>query len=236
MANGIIKHVPNGITSLNLFCGCIAIIQALQGNILVASILIIAAAVFDFFDGMSARALKAYSPIGKELDSLADCVSFGVAPGMIVYFLLKQATAVAAICPFMTSYFPYIAFIIPIYSALRLAKFNVDERQTTSFIGLPTPANALFWLSFAYSAQAYAYEGNPLFIGVTSVLILLTSYLLIAEIPMFSLKVKSLAFKGNEVRYILIISAIVLIALFQFMGISATILLYVLLSIFNKKK
>ena len=216
------KHIPNTITCLSLLSGCVASVMALHGNLLSALIWIIIAAVFDFCDGFAARLLKAYSPMGKELDSLSDMVSFGFAPGMVVYWLLGEASTAL---PFgsLNTYIPYLAFVIPTFSGLRLAKFNIDERQTTSFIGLPVPAHALFWASVGYSVL------------VTVILAFITSLLLVSEIPMFSLKVKSLAWKGNELRYILIACAIIFVALWGFLGISGTILLYIVLSIFNKK-
>ena len=188
------KHIPNTITCLSLLSGCVASVMALHGNLLSALIWIIIAAVFDFCDGFAARLLKAYSPMGKELDSLSDMVSFGFAPGMVVYWLLGEASTAL---PFgsLNTYIPYLAFVIPTFSGLRLAKFNIDERQTTSFIGLPVPAHALFWASAGYSV-----------------------------LP-----------KGNELRYILIACAIIFVALWGFLGISGTILLYIVLSIFNKK-
>ena len=215
------KHIPNTITCLSLLSGCVASVMALHGNLLSALIWIIIAAVFDFCDGFAARLLKAYSPMGKELDSLSDMVSFGFAPGMVVYWLLGEASTAL---PFgsLNTYIPYLAFVIPTFSGLRLAKFNIDERQTTSFIGLPVPAHALFWASVGYSV-------------LPVILAFITSLLLVSEIPMFSLKVKSLAWKGNELRYILIACAIIFVALWGFLGISGTILLYIVLSIFNKK-
>ena len=191
------KHIPNTITCLSLLSGCVASVMALHGNLLSALIWIIIAAVFDFCDGFAARLLKAYSPMGKELDSLSDMVSFGFAPGMVVYWLLGEASTAL---PFgsLNTYIPYLAFVIPTFSCLRLAN-----------------------------------EG--LFVLVTVILAFITSLLLVSEIPMFSLKVKSLAWKGNELRYILIACAIIFVALWGFLGISGTILLYIVLSIFNKK-
>ena len=224
------KHIPNTITCLSLLSGCVASVMALHGNLLSALIWIIIAAVFDFCDGFAARLLKAYSPMGKELDSLSDMVSFGFAPGMVVYWLVGAL-------PFgsLNTYIPYLAFVIPTFSGLRLAKFNIDERQTTSFIGLPVPAHALFWASVGYSVLPVVHANEGLFVLVTVILAFITSLLLVSEIPMFSLKVKSLAWKGNELRYILIACAIIFVALWGFLGISGTILLYIVLSIFNKK-
>lgn len=228
------KYIPNTITCCNLVAGCIASVMALEGNLSLATLWIILAAVFDFFDGFAARLLKAYSPIGKELDSLADVVSFGVAPGMMVFHLLSDACRIAEIGEGGV-WIPYLAFVIPALSGLRLAKFNIDVRQTTSFIGLPVPAHALLWASAAYSVYPFIGANPYLFIVVTVVLSVLTSLLLVSEIPMFSLKIKSLKWKGNEYRYILVICAVVFVTVFGVLGISGTILLYILLSIFNRR-
>ena len=227
------KHIPNTITCMSLVSGCIATVVALQGNLLWAAIWIIIAAVFDFMDGFAARLLKAYSPMGKELDSLSDMVSFGVAPGMIVFWMLSQASLSLGE---IGRYIPYLAFVIPAFSGLRLAKFNIDERQTTSFIGMPVPANALFWASAGYSLAPLAQANPVLFIVVMLAVALATSLLLVSEIPMFSLKIKSVAWKGNERRYILVGCAVLFVALFGMLGIAGTILLYLLLSIFNKRQ
>lgn len=227
------KHIPNTITCMSLVSGCIATVVALQGNLLWAAIWIIIAAVFDFMDGFAARLLKAYSPMGKELDSLSDMVSFGVAPGMIVFWMLSQASLSLGE---IGRYIPYLAFVIPAFSGLRLAKFNIDERQTTSFIGMPVPANALFWASAGYSLAPLAQANPVLFIVVTLAVALASSLLLVSEIPMFSLKVKSVAWKDNERRYILVGCAVLFVAIFGMLGIAGTILLYVLLSIFNKRQ
>ncbi len=231
------KHIPNTITCMSLVSGCIASVMALQGNLLWAVVWVIIAAVFDFMDGFAARMLKAYSPMGKELDSLGDMVSFGVAPGMILFWELgqiSQAVPWGAICEIL----PYTAFVIPAFSGLRLAKFNIDERQSTSFIGLPVPAHALFWSSLVYSYDKLpaAPMDERLLIILTILLAIGTSLLLVSEIPMFSLKIKSLAWKGNEMRYLLVVCAIAFVALWGFAGITATILLYILLSIFNKQR
>ena len=233
MANAITRHIPNTVTCLNLFSGCIACVMAFEARYDLALLFIILSAVFDFFDGMLARVLNAHSIIGKDLDSLADDVSFGVAPSLIVFSLLKEMYYPASM-EFIAPYLPYAAFLISVFSALRLAKFNNDTRQTSSFIGLPVPANALFWGSFVVGAHDFLVSENchPVYILL---LVCLFSWLLVSEIPMFSLKVKSLAWKGNELRYILIACAIIFVALWGFLGISGTILLYIVLSIFNKK-
>ena len=233
MTNVIKNNIPNTVTCLNLFSGCIACVMAFEARYDLALLFIILSAVFDFFDGMLARVLNAHSIIGKDLDSLADDVSFGVAPSLIVFSLFKEMYYPANM-EFLAPYLPYAAFLISVFSALRLAKFNNDTRQTSSFVGLPVPANALFWGSLVAGAHDLLVSENchPVYILL---LVCLFSWLLVSEIPMFSLKVKSLAWKGNELRYILIACAIIFVALWGFLGISGTILLYIVLSIFNKK-
>jgi len=213
------KHVPNFITCLNLFSGCVAALLAFKGNYQGAFIAILVAAVFDFFDGFAARLLKAYSPMGKELDSLADMVSFGFAPGMIVFSLLTEAN--------INEWLPYLAFIIPVFSGLRLAKFNIDERQTSSFIGMPTPANAIFWGGLTTSFAPFLISNVWLLIVLT----VLFSYLLVAEIPMFALKVKNLAWKDNQIQYIFLGVTIILLVIFQLNTFAPIIGWYILLSI-----
>ena len=228
------NSIPNTLTCFNLISGCIAVVCALRGDIPLATLWIVLAAVFDFCDGFAARLLKAYSPMGKELDSLADMVSFGVAPGMIVFWMLEQACA-GEVFGGISNYIPFLAFVIPAFSGLRLAKFNVDTRQATSFIGLPVPAHALFWASIGYACRNSIVAGNVLFIVLLIVVSIITSLLLVSEIPMFSLKVKSLKWKGNERRYILIIGTILFLCFFQVLGIAGAILLYIALSVFNKR-
>lgn len=229
------KYIPNTITCCSLFSGCVASVLALQGDLYYAVIWIIIASVFDFMDGFAARMLKAFSPIGKELDSLSDMVSFGVAPGMMLFSVLNEA---AVGLPFgaYNVYVPYWAFVIPVFSGLRLAKFNIDDRQTTSFIGLPVPAHALFWSSALYSLQPVVSLNGNLFTWVALVLSMVTSLLLVSEIPMFSLKVKSLAWKGNELRYLLVGCAVLFVVLWGFLGIAGTILLYIVLSCLSAKR
>ena len=234
MTNVIKNNIPNTVTCLNLFSGCIACVMAFEARYDLALLFIVLSAVFDFFDGMLARILNAHSIIGKDLDSLADDVSFGVAPSLIVFSLFKEMYYPANM-EFLAPYLPYAAFLISVFSALRLAKFNNDTRQTSSFVGLPVPANALFWGSFVVGAHDFLVSENchPVYLIL---LVCLFSWLLVSEIPMFSLKVKSLAWKGNELRYILIACAIIFVALWGFLGISGTILLYIVLSIFNKRQ
>ena len=228
------KHLPNAITCLNLFSGCLAIYFAFHGNLVYAAYMVGIAAVLDFMDGMLARLLKAYSEIGKQLDSLADMVSFGVVPGVIMFHLISISLAgESTFLGLSPSIFPFIGFVITIFSALRLAKFNIDTRQTTSFIGMPTPACSIFVsaLPLILANDAFGVSElilNPYLLGA---LALLLSYLLIAEIPLFALKFKNLTWKDNSVRFIFLIMSVALIALFQFVAIPFVIALYILLSI-----
>jgi len=212
------KHIPNFITCLNLFSGCLATLLAFKGNYSGAFIAILVAAVFDFLDGFAARMLKAYSPMGKELDSLADIISFGLAPGIIVFSLLTEAN--------VNEWLPYMAFLIPVFSGLRLAKFNIDDRQTTSFIGLPVPANAIFWAGLVYSFSPFLLSN----IWVLLILIGLFCYFLISEIPMFALKVNSLKWKANQLQYIFLIMSIALLAALQLNAFAPIIGWYIALS------
>ena len=230
------NNIPNIVTCCSLISGCIACIMALRGNLPMSTLWIVIASVFDFGDGFAARSLHAYSLMGKELDSLSDMVSFGVAPGMIVYWLLEQACMTVPALGEAAAYVPYMALVIPVFSGLRLAKFNIDERQTTSFIGMPVPAHALFWASIGYAFDSAVPVDSLGFVVGTIVAAILFSFLLVSEVPMFSLKVKSLVWKGNELRYILIDGAVFFVALFGVLGIAGTIILYIILSFFNKKR
>ena len=229
------KHIPNTITSMNLFSGCIAIVMAFEGAFIWVVFWVILAAIFDFFDGMAARLLNAYSSIGKELDSLADVVSFGVAPAVAVFILLRDYTIYSESLTQFHAFIPYLAFIISVFSALRLAKFNVDERQTTSFLGLPTPANALFWISYVYGIQNITVANNVLWL-LTLVLIVILSLLMVSEVPMFSFKLNNLKVKGNEKPLLLILCAITFLSLWGIIGLALTILIYIVLSLIPKKQ
>lgn len=235
------KHIPNAITCCNLISGCIATFYAFQQDFRLAFLFIIVGAVFDFFDGFTARLLHVSSPIGKELDSLADDVTFGFAPAAAVYSMLAMALGRTA-CPVLQSapaalvtYLPYVAFLIAAFSALRLAKFNLDERQTSSFIGLPTPANALFWSALAYSLQETEVFAEAWFPVVVTLGIFLSCWLLVAEIPMFALKFKTFAFRPNMLRYGFILFSLVMLGLLGFGGFSAIIVCYVICSLVNNK-
>jgi len=223
------KHIPNTITCCNLISGCIATYYAFQGDFLMALLFIIIGAVFDFFDGMSARLLGVSSPIGKELDSLADDITFGFAPSAIVFGFLSPLTS--QVSPLIA----FLAFIMAAFSALRLAKFNLDERQALGFIGLPTPANALFWGSLIVGLQQHdvAFSGMEWVILVGT---FISSYLLIAEIPMFALKFKHWGWKGNEIKYIFVLSCIPLLLFLGVSGFAAIIAWYVVLSVIANKR
>lgn len=233
------KMIPNTLTCLNLVSGCIATLYAFQGEYTGAFVWIIMGAVFDFFDGFTARLLGVSSPIGKELDSLADDITFGFAPSAILFSLLSQIEMPLAGLTTRT-YLPYVAFAMAAFSALRLAKFNLDTRQSDTFIGLPTPANALFWSALACGFHESILQSPDSFYGLLIGLIL-SCALLVCEIPMFALKFKHFRWVGNRVRYLFILACAVLIATFALLGYSVVgfsviIILYVVLSIILRKK
>lgn len=229
MANIIVRNIPNSITCCNLISGCIATYNAFLGDIRMALLWIIVGAVFDFFDGMSARLLKVSSPIGKELDSLADDITFGFAPSAIIFYELSIMEYPSELL-MLKPYLPYFAFVMAAYSALRLAKFNLDERQSLGFIGLPTPANALFWGALFVGAQNFM-ESTAYMLPVVLLMICVSCWLLIAEVPMFALKFKQWVWKGNEVKYIFLISCLPLLMIFGITAFSVIIAWYVVLSV-----
>jgi len=223
------KHIPNTITCCNLISGCIATYYAFQAAFELALLFIVIGAVFDFFDGMVARLLHVSSPIGKELDSLADDITFGFAPSAVVFEYLRPETELL----------PFLVFVMAAFSALRLAKFNLDERQALGFIGLPTPANALFWVALITGAGEWM-KSAP-FIGPNLSLVILAGvfiscWLLIAEIPMFALKFKHWGWKGNEIKYLFILSCVPLFLLLGITGFAAIIAWYIILSVATAKK
>lgn len=224
------KQIPNIITLLNLFSGTVAITMAFQENYKAVVIWVLIAALFDFFDGFAARLLKAYSDIGKDLDSLADVVSFGVAPASALFMLLSNNIAIPELLEPARGFIPYFAFIIPLFSAYRLAKFNNDDRQTDSFLGLPTPANGLFWISYCYGIQQLPVT-NEIIFYITIVLILVMSVLMVTDIPMFSLKIKSPTVKGNVRQLLITILFIIFISLWGITGIAYTITAYIIISL-----
>lgn len=215
------KHIPNFITCMNLFAGSLAVYYAFQGQYTAALILILIAALFDFLDGMAARVLKAYSPMGKELDSLADMISFGLVPGAVAFSLLMKSN--------MPEWVSLSGFLLTIFSALRLAKFNIDERQSASFLGLPTPANAIFWMGLGFSFSEILIANSWIIV----VFIVFFSFLLVSEIPMFSLKFSSLNWKVNQLQYLFLLVCIVLLVVFQLHAFAPIIGWYILLSAIN---
>lgn len=250
----MIKHIPNILTGLNLFSGLISITMVLQGIFLQnvpdylswAALFIFLAAVFDYLDGTAARLLDARSELGKQLDSLADVVSFGVAPGILIFHLLYLSCSGSCNVLERLHITPYFALLIPLCSAIRLAKFNIDPRQEETFIGLPTPANAIFFASvplvlflqprfFSVIHLDFMFD----FFSNTRILVMLTvffSYLMISDFRIFSMKFKSTTWKGNEVRYIFILLSIILVILFSLGAIPLIILAYLLLSMGFQKK
>ena len=238
----MIKHIPNAITCCNLLSGCISIVLMCNGYAVAAGAMIFLAAIFDFFDGFAARLLKAYSPLGAQLDSLSDVVSFGVAPSFIMYHYLSQVVDTSLLWRLEIADFtilPFLAFFLAVFAELRLAKFNIDDRQTTSFIGLPTPAMGLFVASLPFTLQnenlAFMANNmsNPYFLIA---IVVIFSYLMVSEIPFFSLKIKNLKFKENIHIYILAVFAIAAVIFLGFAAIPFVMLFYILVSIFKDIK
>ncbi len=228
MQRRVRKHVPNAITCANLFSGCIGIVFTFQDNLVFAAYCIFLAAIFDFFDGLASRVLQSFSYIGKDLDSLADMVSFGVLPSAILYELFLQAPQI----PGISTYLNFIAFLIPVFSALRLAKFNNDTRQAESFIGLPTPANAILIASLPLILKENPlfwrdYILNPYFLAC---FVVLMCALLVAELPLMSLKFKNRDTR-NIYRYLLLLFSAILILFFKFAAVPVVILMYIVLSV-----
>ncbi len=213
------NYIPNFITSLNIAAGGLSIIFTFEGLTTQAGYLILLAAVFDFLDGMTARLLNAYSELGKQLDSLADMISFGLAPAMIVYHVMKSSLLIDTLYPSNLEtyklFYLFSVLLIPIFSGLRLAKFNIDTRQTTSFIGLPTPANALFFASIPIISSINPFDPVLFLIYNKNILlgiIIASSLFLVSPIPMFSFKFKNLKLRDNGIRFIFL--GIILVLLF----------------------
>ena len=244
----MIKQIPNIITSLNLLCGCVAIMFAVSGDLVSASFFAFAGIFLDFFDGLAARVLNAQSQVGLQLDSLADVVTSGVLPGIVMVQLLSEALTGTSLdistifsdtanSTSIESYLPFIGLLIAVASGYRLAKFNVDTRQTTSFIGLPVPANTLLILSlplilsFQAGQQITEIILTPWFLIIIT---LVSCVLLNAEIPLFGLKFKTWNFKDNAVRYLFLIASILLLVVLKFIAIPIIIFSYILVSLFWK--
>jgi CDP-diacylglycerol--serine O-phosphatidyltransferase len=243
--NNIKKALPSFFTSLGLISGCISVMISLsRGDLTLAGYFIIAAAIFDFIDGMAARLVNNISAFGKQLDSLADVVSFGVAPSMILYRLMllsyvggSHGTDFDVMNPGIgQSFILYTAFLVAVFSALRLAKFNIDPDQVKNFKGLPTPANALFFAALGFIVESSHYFPatdiifNPYFLLVT---VILSCYLLVSNNNMFSFKFSSFGIRQNLMRYLLLVFAVLLIVIYGFSGFAPIIVLYVILSLIN---
>jgi CDP-diacylglycerol--serine O-phosphatidyltransferase len=215
------KHIPNALTCANLLSGCVGIVYAFQNRLDIAAYAVLISGIFDFFDGNMARILNVKSPIGKELDSLADMVSFGFLPGVVMFKLLEQSHSTF-------EYLPFFGFLITIFSCLRLAKFNIDTRQTEDFIGLNTPMNTLFIVSLPFIQREY-----PVLIGSSLLLVCLTilmSWLLISEIRIYSLKFGTMSWADNKIKFVFLIVSAVLIAFLKFAAIPFVLILYILSS------
>jgi CDP-diacylglycerol--serine O-phosphatidyltransferase len=230
------KHIPNIITLLNLFCGCIALVFAFNQDFEMAFYFVCLGIFLDFFDGFFARLFKVSSPLGLQLDSLADMVTSGVVPGLVMSQMMIDHASTAAVG--YLQLFPYLGFLIALGSCYRLANFNIDTRQTDSFIGLPTPANALFILSLPlvlkYTDSLFVIEiltNQWVLLAIT----VLSAYILNAEIPLFSLKIKKFNFKDNTLQIVFLICSLLLLIFLHYLGIPLVILFYVLLSVVNNK-
>ena len=213
------KQIPNLLTCANLFSGCIGIVYAFNGDLKMVAFFVIISGIFDFFDGFAARLLHVKTDIGKELDSLADVISFGFLPGVIMFQLLKINSP--------NDFLPYAAFIIPVFSALRLAKFNIDTRQTEDFIGLNTPMNTFFIISLPYLLDDIAWLSN---VYVLLGIILVVSYLLVSELKLFSMKINNLQWEPNKYKFIFLIVSLVLLAFLKFAALPIILILYMLFS------
>lgn len=221
----ITRHIPNFLTCCNLLCGCIGVVFAVTSvtneDLQFVAYFVWIACLFDFFDGFAARMLKVSSPIGKELDSLADMVSFGLLPAIVMYTMLKDSASY--------TYLPYFAFSIAVFSALRLAIFNIDETQSDSFKGLPTPANALFITSLPFIGGNLAFAFfDP---WILTAIVAVSSYLLVSGIPLFALKFKNFTWRENKIRFTFLILSVLLLAILKITAIPVIILLYVALSL-----
>lgn len=221
------KHIPNFITCLNLFSGCVGVTFVLTDQLDLAAYCVLASGIFDFFDGLVARALRVKSPIGKELDSLADVISFGLLPGAILYKMLGTAWPA-------NDYIPYLGFLVTVFSALRLAKFNIDDRQLADFIGLNTPMNAFYVISLPFIAVTHgAIVYHPAFLLGS---ILITCLLLVSNVRLFSLKINSLSWVDNGWRFIFLILSVVSVVMLKFAAAPIVLALYFLFSYIHFKQ
>ncbi|MFD2573173.1 CDP-diacylglycerol--serine O-phosphatidyltransferase [Spirosoma soli] len=223
----LLKHLPNAMTCGNLLCGCIGLVMALRGHLELASWLIGLAAILDFGDGFVARLVNVSGPFGKELDSLADVVTFGVLPATIVFQL----------CWFQElGFISYGAFLIAVLSALRLANFNIDTRQSESFIGLPVPANAMLIAAFPlmgrYQPQLDTIWQNDIGLGM----MIAFSFMLVSDVPLFALKFKSFGWAENRIKFSFLLASLLLLLFLQYAAIPLIILLYIIVSLIFKER
>ena len=247
MQMNIKKYIPNAITCGNLLCGCLAIVNIFKGDLIWAAYLVGIALFLDFFDGFSARMLKVSSPIGKDLDSLADMVTFGVVPGAMIFRLLENilsgiidggpAKEGWTIYPPSFSWLAYLGFIVTIFSCIRLAKFNNDTRQTDSFIGVPTPASTMVICSLPlimhFQPELHFVNNVITNVWFLIALSIIMSCLLVSEIPLFALKFKNFSWESNKLIYSFLAVSVVLLAALKFVAIPLVIILYILVSIVN---
>lgn len=231
------QHIPNAITCCNLLSGCLSILFLGCGMPVKAAIMIFVAGLFDFFDGFSARLLNAHSPIGADLDSLSDVVSFGVAPGFIMYWLMFKTITEPILPVGSFELLPCIAFLLPVFSAIRLAKFNIDDTQKASFRGIPAPGMAIFVASLPLAlAQVGHLTDGSLRMGYCIGIVLVFSFMMVCNLKFFSFKMRNLKWKGNEVRFIFLALAIVGFVIFRFVALPFIMMAYILLSVFFEGK
>ena len=231
------QHIPNAITCCNLVSGCLSILFLTQNMPVKAALMIFVAGLFDFLDGFSARLLKVHSPIGADLDSLSDVVSFGVAPGFIMYWLMSRSFDLPQWCIAGIKVLPCLAFLLTVFSAIRLAKFNVDETQKTSFRGIPAPGMAIFIASLPLAlSQVHHLKDGALSYWACIGITLIFSFMMVSRLRFFSFKMKSAKWKGNEVRWIFLFVALVSFVIFKWLALPFVMMLYILLSIFFAEK
>lgn len=231
------QHLPNLLTCGNLVAGCLSILFLTENMPLKAAVMVFVAGLFDFLDGFAARLLKAQSPIGAELDSISDVVSFGVAPGFLMCWLMDRTPDMPSLVLLNIDVLPCLAFLLPVFGAIRLARFNIDDTQKTTFRGLPTPGMAIFiaslplalWQLGHLTDESMSYWG---WLGIT----LFFSFLMVSNLRFFSFKIKSAAWKGNEVRWIFLIITVISLAIFRFAALPFVMVLYIILSIFFASK
>lgn len=227
------QHIPNTLTCGNLVSGCLSILFLTQNMPVKAALMIFVAGLFDFLDGFSARLLHAHSPIGADLDSLSDVVSFGVAPGFILYYLMRHAHDLPVLTLFNINLLPCLAFLLTVFAAIRLARFNIDDTQKTTFRGLPTPGMAIFIASLPLAlAQVHHLKDGVLGYWACLGIALIFSFMMVSHLRFFSFKMKSVKWKGNEVRWIFLLVAIVSFLVLRWVALPFVMMVYILLSIF----